>query len=144
MSFSQSSQSEDILPALHQDLLNYATDLTALDDTACLPSLSKYWLNPHDPKTSPYGVEVCKAMKEYLDTGCDRELMSTYLKQIFQNLSLLGIILHLKFLLQIMLNLRHLHLHEQFFRTLQRRSVICEQCGRGVPKMRSQIINIPA
>ena len=72
----------EILPALHQDLLNYSTDLTCLDHTACLPSLKPYWLDPLDPKTSPYGVEVCKALKDYLAGSCDRELMSTYLRQI--------------------------------------------------------------
>ena len=70
-----------ILPALYQDLLTYPNDLTSLDFGSCLPSLKSYWLDPFDQKTSPYGVDVCKAIKDYI-SGCDREIMSTYLKQI--------------------------------------------------------------
>ena len=50
----------NIMPALHQDLLNYPIDLTSLDHNTCLPSLSKYCLDPFDPKARPYGVNVCR------------------------------------------------------------------------------------
>ena len=56
----------NILPALHH-LMNYPTDLTSLDHNTCLPSLSKYWVNRFDPKTRPYGVEVCKAIRDYMN-----------------------------------------------------------------------------
>ena len=57
----------NILPALHQDLMNYPTDLTSLDHNTCLPSLSKYWLDPFDPKTRSYGVDVCKAIRDNIN-----------------------------------------------------------------------------
>ena len=57
----------NILSALHHDLINYLTDLTSPDHNTCLPSLSKYWLDPFDPKTSPYGVDVCKAIRDYIN-----------------------------------------------------------------------------
>ena len=57
----------NIVLALHQDLMNYPTDLTSLDHDTCLPSLSKYWLDPFDPKTRSCGVDVCKAIRDYIN-----------------------------------------------------------------------------
>ena len=54
----------NILPTLHQDLMNYTTDLTSLDHNTCLPSLR---LDPFDSKTRSYDVDVCKAIRDYIN-----------------------------------------------------------------------------
>jgi len=73
-----------ILPNLYHDLCNYP--LTMRDISRCaLPSLHKYFLNPHEKVTSPYGVAVCQKLKEYIEI-CDQQLMEVYLKQVSQTL----------------------------------------------------------
>ena len=68
-----------ILPSLYNDLASYTVELTTC--SAILPSLKTYFLDSFDPKTSPYGVEVCKSISCYLST-CDKDLLNLYMKQV--------------------------------------------------------------
>ena len=70
----------EILPSLYSDLKSYPKSLRKLDDCG-IPSLSPYFLNPFVRETSPYGVQVCSTLSNYVET-VDEILMDTYLKQL--------------------------------------------------------------
>ena len=70
----------EILPKLYSDLKCYPKSLCILTDCG-IPSLKPYYLNPFDRETSPYGVQVCRTLSDYIET-IDDKLMDTYLKQL--------------------------------------------------------------
>ena len=75
----------NILPDLYHDLMQYPKSMIDFKECA-IPSLKKFFLNPLERETSPYGSNVCLKVKEF--TGkCDKELMDLYLKQICTKLA---------------------------------------------------------
>ena len=68
-----------ILPALYSDLSSYNVNLSTVQPI--LPSLTKYFLDPFMKETTPYGVDVCRAIEVYLQS-CDHELMNIHLKSV--------------------------------------------------------------
>ena len=70
----------EILPKLYTDLKTYPMSLRRLDECG-IPALKPYFLNPFVRETSPYGVQVCHTLSEYIET-VDVDLMETYLKQL--------------------------------------------------------------
>ena len=76
-----------VLPALYNELDSYERDLT--DMNICgFPSLEDFFLDPFKKATSCYGVGVCTALKEYIETT-DKEMMNRYLKKICKELGLI-------------------------------------------------------
>ena len=64
----------EVLPKLYNYLLSYPQSLAQLNECG-VPSMRKYFLDPLQKETSPYGVEVCKYIVVYLEE-CDMDLMN--------------------------------------------------------------------
>ena len=77
----------EVLPKLYNDLLSYPQSLAQLNECGA-PSMRKYFLDPLQKETSPYGVEVCKYIVVYLEE-CDMDLMNLYLSQICNQLAII-------------------------------------------------------
>ena len=75
----------NILPNLYHDLMQYPKSMIDFKECA-IPSLKKFFLNPLERETSPYGSNVCLKVKEFTDK-CNQELMDLYLKQICTKLA---------------------------------------------------------
>ena len=73
-----------ILLALYSDLSSYNVNLSTVQPI--LPSLTKYFLDPFMKETTPYGVDVCRAIEVYLQS-CDHELMNIHLKSVCTELA---------------------------------------------------------
>ena len=69
-----------VLPSLYKNLKEYPETLCQLNKCG-IPALQPYFLDPFNKKTSPYGVEVLKALSEYVDS-CDKPLMNAHLKNV--------------------------------------------------------------
>ena len=69
-----------ILPKLYDDLCSYPESL-AKTNKCEIPYLQPYFLDPTVKKSSPYGVDVSKAISDFGDE-CDKDLMNVYLKKM--------------------------------------------------------------
>ena len=76
----------EILPKMYADLKTYLVQLTQFDKCG-VPSLQEFFLDPLQKETTCYGVDVCKNLKEYVES-CDVDMMNRYLKQICTELSI--------------------------------------------------------
>ena len=70
----------DILPKMYNDLRSYPLLSTQFDKCG-IPAMQEYFLDPLKKETTPYGVDVCKCVLDYVAT-CDHDMMSLYLKKI--------------------------------------------------------------
>ena len=77
----------DVLPKLYHNLKTYPSSLAQID-VGAVPALLPFFLDPMKKESTPYGVEVCIALKTYLET-CDKVLMDKYLKQICGTLAVI-------------------------------------------------------
>ena len=77
----------EVLPKLYEDLLHYPISLAQMDSCG-IPSLKDYFLHPLKKETSPYGVKVCQALKEFVENS-DKDLMNKYLKSICSTLAVI-------------------------------------------------------
>ena len=69
-----------ILLSLYQDLIHY--NGTMCQVVSCgIRSLAPYFLDPLKKESSPYGVEVCLKLEEYLKTA-DITVLDLYLKRM--------------------------------------------------------------
>ena len=73
-----------ILPELYHDLCSYPLTMTNMKRCA-IPSLAPFFLDPLKKESSPYGVNVCQKLAEYVVTS-STELMDSYLKQVCDTL----------------------------------------------------------
>ena len=76
-----------ILPALYHDLLNYKDSMCQIESCGIL-SLSPYFLDPLKRESSPYGIEVCKRLSEYLKS-IDQTLMNLYIKKMCTTIAII-------------------------------------------------------
>ena len=78
----------DVLPKLHHDLHSYPISLAQLTECG-IPSLKEFFPDPLQKETTPYGVEVCKCLQQYLEEECDKDMMNRYLTQICTELGII-------------------------------------------------------
>ena len=75
----------DILPRLYTDLESYTTSLIKFDGPA-VKALEPFWQAPFEKNTSPYGVDVMKALQDYTN-DCDKETMDMSLKDMCSHMA---------------------------------------------------------
>ena len=77
---------------MDQCIFQLSNDLLSYDDSMCqinscgIPSLSPYFLNPFKRESSPYGVEVCNKLAQYLQST-DHVIMNLYIKKICKTIA---------------------------------------------------------
>ena len=76
-----------ILPALYHDLSNYKDSMCQIESCG-ISSLSPYFLDPLKRESSPYGIEVCKRLSEYLKS-IDQTLMNLYIKKMCTTIAII-------------------------------------------------------
>ena len=75
------------LPTLHSDLYNYPITITNIREWA-IPSLAPFFLDHFNKDLSPYEVNVCEKLTEYLGQFSE-DLIDVYLQQVCPSLSII-------------------------------------------------------